>query len=160
MSVAETKEAVYIEFHEKVTHYVRGKVRSPHDAEDIVSDVFVKVYEHLDRFDDTRASLSTWIYTVTRNTVIDYYRKKQYYCELDESLAADTDEDGLLKEELLGELADALEALDTRSRDIIILHYFSRLTLRTIAERLEISYSYTKLLHNAALGELRKRMDR
>ena len=64
------REKIYLEFKNKVSAYVAGKGISGHEAEDIVADVFLKVYKNLDRYDETKASLSTWIYTITKNTVI------------------------------------------------------------------------------------------
>ena len=48
-----------------------------------------------------------------------------------------------------------LEKLDERARDIIILRYYSGFKLTEIAEKLDISYSYVKLLHNNALENLK-----
>ncbi|MCQ2477227.1 MAG: hypothetical protein MJ125_05255 [Clostridia bacterium] len=36
----------------------------------------MKIYEKTDSFDESKASLSTWIYTVARNTLTDYYRMR------------------------------------------------------------------------------------
>ena len=68
---------IYEEFHPKVHAYVRGKIQDPHDAEDLVSAVFMKVVQKLDSFDSARASVSTWVYTITRNTVTDYFRTRR-----------------------------------------------------------------------------------
>lgn len=62
----------------------------------------------------------------------------------------------MLNEETLNSLADALEQLSRRERDIIILHYYSGRTLKGIAEIMDISYSYVKLLHTKALKVLRE----
>ena len=62
----------------------------------------------------------------------------------------------MLNEETLNSLADALEQLSRRERDIIILHYYSGKTLKSIAEIMDISYSYVKLLHTKALNNLRE----
>ena len=74
MNRTEEREALYTAYSEKVRGYVFGKVANRHDAEDLVSDVFLKAYEKYPTFDADRASVSTWLYTITRNTVIDYFR--------------------------------------------------------------------------------------
>jgi len=53
-------------------------------------------------------------------------------------------------------LADALEKLDQRERDIILLHYYRGETLKEVAEKMNISYSYVKILHNNALANLKE----
>ena len=65
------RERVYLDYRDKVRRYISGKVRNIHDIEDLTSDVFVKVYEKLEKFDGEKASVSTWVYTITRNTVIE-----------------------------------------------------------------------------------------
>ncbi len=154
MSGAAEREAVYLEYRDKVARYINGKVSRAADAEELVSEVFLKVYEKFDSFDGTRASISTWIYTITRNTVIDYYRTKKEICSFDEAFM--TEEDAAAPdEEMLERLAEALEELDERTRNIIILKYYSHLTLKVIAERVGLSYSHTKALHAQGLEALK-----
>lgn len=64
-----TAEQIYLQYHDKVRAYVRGKNQDPHDVEDIVSAVFMKIVQKLDSYDPAKASVSTWVYTITRNTV-------------------------------------------------------------------------------------------
>ncbi len=108
----EIKERVYLEFKDKVTRYVRRKISNEHEFEDVVSDVFVKVFNGLSDFDENKASLSTWIYAITRNAVIDYFRAEDRLCELPEELCSEDDtERDLINEETLERLAGALERL-------------------------------------------------
>jgi len=150
-------EQVYAKFKDKVARYICGKIPNEHDAEDLASDVFVKVFNGLSGFDEKKASLSTWIYKITQNAVIDYYRKAKLVCELPEEICFDENiDEKMLNEETLKSLADALGKLSSRERDIIILHYYSGKTLKSIAEKMDISYSYVKLLHTNALKALRE----
>ncbi len=145
-------EQIYAKFKDKVARYIYGKIPNEHDAEDLISDVFVKVFKGLSGFDERKASLSTWIYRITQNAVIDYFRTAKSVCGLPEELCFE----GNIDEEMLKSLADALEQLSQRERDIIILHYYSGKTLKNIAEIMDISYSYVKLLHTKALKVLHK----
>ena len=56
MNRTEEREALYTAYSEKVRGYVFGKVANRHDAEDLVSDVFLKAYEKYPTFDADRAS--------------------------------------------------------------------------------------------------------
>lgn len=146
-------------YHEKVRRYVRGKIGNPADAEDVVSDVFCKICERFFTFDQSKASVSTWVYTVTRNAVVDYYRTRKVSSELQETLSSEDETDGrLLSEETLGELADALGKIEPRLRDLIVLHYYENLTLVSVAEKMRMSYSNVKLLHKKALSRLSELM--
>ena len=68
---------IYTQYRDKVFGFVRSKIFNQTEAEDIVQTVFLKVYSNLDKYDETKASLSTWIYTITRNTVYDYLKEKR-----------------------------------------------------------------------------------
>ena len=159
MTKAAEKEDLYKDYRDKVSGYINRRLNGNPDAEDLVSEVFLKVYEKFDSFDQSRASVSTWIYTITKNTLIDYYRTNRPYSELplDLSDGISTD-DGVLSKEALNELTEALKRLEKRSRDLIILKYAKKMTLKDIAEKMGISYAYVKILHNSALQSLRTLM--
>lgn len=159
MSMTAEREALYAEYAEKVRGYVFGKLSNRDDAEDIVSDIFLKIYEKYPTFDGSRASVSTWIYTITRNTVIDYFRAHRICAELPDDLPDEGGvDDGLLRQESLRALGEALKRLDDRSRALIVLRYYKGMSLKDTAARLGVSYAYVKVLHKEALRLLRKHM--
>lgn len=150
-------EKIYRDYHGKVCGYIRSKINSAQDAEDLTADVFVKVFEKLGTFDESKASLSTWIYTITRNTLTDYFRTRKVFAEIPETMETDTSvEDDVCNAEMLETLAKALETLDERERDIIILRFYSGKTLKQITAQMGISYAYGKVLQNKAFEKLRK----
>ncbi len=160
ISMAE-KEELYIEYHDKVAGYVFGKLQNRHDAEDIVSEIFTKIYEKYSLYDEKRATLSTWIYTVTRNTVTDYFRLNRESEELPDDFSdGKSEEDDFLRKESLKKLGEALSELDSRSRALIIFRYYKEMTLKDIAIRMGISYPYVKILHKSALHSLRELMNK
>lgn len=146
---------IYAAYKDKVSRYVHGKISNYHDAEDLVSDVFLKVCQKYGTFDEKKASLSTWVYTLTRNTVIDFYRQSKEYCSGSGEFPANGGFDETqIGEERLERLADALSRIGQRNRDIIILHYYNGYTLKEVAEKMNLSYSNVKLLHGKALKKL------
>lgn len=150
------KEKIYRDYHGKVFGYIRSKINSVQDAEDITADVFVKAFKKLDSFDESKASLSTWIYTITRNTLTDYFRTRKVLAEIPETLEDDSSvENDVCNAEILESLANALDTLDERERDIIILRFYSGKTLKEITAQMGISYAYGKVLQNKALEKLR-----
>lgn len=157
IATEEMKANIYSTYYKKALSYLNGKVNDSYLAEEICSDVFLKVFEKLDTFDETKASVSTWIFTITRNTLTDYYRTHRVFSEIPEDLPAESDiEESYCRNEMLETLADALEALPERERDLIILHYYSGKTLKETAEQMGISYAYVKLLHNKALAAMKR----
>ena len=92
--------------------------------------------------------------------MIDYYRVSRPHAELPEELSSSASvEDDILRRESLESLASAIEGLDERLRDLIILRYYSGCTLKEIAAKMQVSYSYIKILHSSALRELKKSVD-
>lgn len=157
IAAEEMKADIYSSYYKKELSYLNGKVNDSFLAEEICSDVFLKVFEKLDTFDETKASVSTWIFTITRNTLTDYFRTRRVFSEIPEDLPAESDiEEAYCQEEMLETLADALESLSERERDLIILHYYSGKTLKETAEQMGISYAYVKILHNKALAAMKR----
>ena len=150
------KEEIYLAYQGKVYAYLQSKLNNRHTAEDLASEVFIKVYEKLEFFDETKASLSTWIYTIARNTLTDYFRTRRVFSEVPEDIQSDSSvEADILNEEMLETLACALEQLDERTRDVIILHFYSGKTLKEIAMQMGVSYAYIKVLQNQAMEKLK-----
>ena len=152
---------IYTQYCDKVSRFVRYKIYNPIDVEDIVQTVFLKVYSNLDQYDETKASLSTWIYTNTHNTVYDYLKDKRDHpvLELIDNTVDSAEEpnDSILNNEALEELACALEKLPQNQRDIIILLYYKNLDRRKVAEMFSMTYGQLRYLHDKAmkrLGEL------
>ena len=151
------KEKIYRDYHGKVFGYIRSKTNSLQDAEDLTADVFVKVFEKFDSFDEGKASLSTWIYTITKNTLTDFFRTGKVFAEIPENLEADSSvENDVCDAEMLEILANALESLEERERDIIILRFYSGKTLKEIVAQMGISYAYGKVLQNKAFEKMRR----
>ena len=148
-------EKLYEEFYPKVLGYVRSKV-SPSDAEDVTANVFVKVYANLERFDEQRACLSTWIYTITHNTVIDHWKRQERApLSLEEHLEYLT-EDSPGRDDALEALSEALEKLTSVQRDVVILHYYFGLQHAEIAQKLRLTPANTRKICSLALASLRK----
>ena len=159
MEQALTYDEVYENYSEKVMHYILSKISSRSDAEDLFSTVFLKVFEKFPSFDQNKASVSTWVYTIARNTLIDYFRVRKVHEELGEENTVTEDAfAGILEEETLEELASALEKLPPRERDLIVLHYYHNLQLKEIAQIMGMSYSNCKVIHSKALARLRQHM--
>lgn len=145
---------IYREYQPRIARYVALRIANRADAEDAVSAVFLKVMAHISEFDERRGSLSTWIYSIARNQVIDYYRKPRAvawpegYEPVAASLPADADA-------VLESLAVALERLPERQRSAVVLFYYMGLNHSEIAERLGVSYANARKLCSLGVAALR-----
>ena len=160
-------EEVYRAFKGRVYGYIKNRINNPEDAEDLMSCVFLKIHEKMDSYDRGRASLSTWIYAIARNTVNDYFRR-MYKSEksepYDDALGDCAGDDlpvldKLILDERLEWLAGALERLPERERDIIVLRFYYDRPSREVAGMMNLSHENVRYLQHVAIGKLKKMMD-
>lgn len=152
----EQKTELYKTYNRKVLGFLYNKINNYHQAEDLASNVWMKVFEKLESFDESKASVSTWIYTITRNTLTDWFRTRKVFDEVPETVEDDSSvEEEVCNTETLAALTEGLKHLEERERDIIILRFYSGKTLKEIAETMGISYAYVKILQNKAMASLR-----
>lgn len=159
-------EKLYWQYRDKISGYIHSRVADKQTAEDLFSAVFLKVCENYKRYDSKKASASTWIYTITRNTICDYFRKEASrgaMIPLD-TLGIEPFEEpdpaaNLICEETLEELAYALEQLPETERDLIVLVYYHAFSLKEAAEQIGIGYSAAKYHHQAALERLHQYLE-
>jgi RNA polymerase sigma-70 factor, ECF subfamily len=67
--------AIHRDFHAVLGNYIAKRVNNRADAEDLLQEVFIKVHNNRMTI-GSRESIKSWLFTITRNTIIDYYRKK------------------------------------------------------------------------------------
>jgi RNA polymerase sigma factor (sigma-70 family) len=146
-------------------------------AEEVVQEVFLKVWRSSHTFDPSRGSFSTWLYRVTRNVALDLYRKRTSRIrpvpDGDSQIAAARDSSAS-PEQIVDDswlswrISRALEGLDAAHREVIELAYFQGLSQREISRRTGVplgtvktrTYSAMKRLRRGLAGEAALREDR
>lgn len=151
-------EQIYEEYYRRVFAYLNSRLNNYHDAEDLCEDVFAKVSRKINTFDQSKSALSTWIYNITKNTLIDHYRTDRQELELLDGFDYAKEDDPVSPVEL-ADLANAMEKLPEQERDIIVFRYYEGYSLKEIAEKMGMSYGVVKLRHNDALSRLRSCLD-
>ena len=137
------------QFGKKLFGFVRGKVKTTEDAEDIIQDVWYQL-SNLTNVQDVE-NVGAWIYQVARNKVTDRYRKKttdslENYAYSGEDgefnfkdilLMDDSNnpELGHFKELFWDELMDALDELPSNQREVFVLNELEDFTLQEIADQ-------------------------
>lgn len=153
MTDAERFEAIYREYRPKVLDYIRSHVDNSEDAEDLCGEVFRKALEHLA---PGSSGVSSYIYTITRNTVTDFYRTRRIHSPIPDDLPAEGGpEAAAMEADDLDRLASALRLLPERERDIVVLHYYANNSLQEISDKMAAPYSVIKRAHQSALRHLR-----
>ncbi|MBV7272454.1 RNA polymerase sigma factor [Clostridiaceae bacterium UIB06] len=161
-SHSDNLENIYEYYFPRVYNYVFYRILSKEQTEDIVSDIFLKVAENVFRFDAKKANFNTWIFTIVRNTLIDYYRLRKIHISIDDEEnnvdpSIDFEEQcKLIEDEMLKELYKALTKIDNRTRLIIVLKHFEGLTNREISKRMDINESTVSSIYIRGLKKLRE----
>ena len=150
---------VYRLYYNKVFGYVLNRVHSRADAEDITSEVFLKVFSKSDEFDLHRSGASTYIFRVMQTTLADFYRKNRIVYTSLEEVSDEIDETENL-DELLTSLDDALDTLTERELAIVILHYYHGLSHKEVAKKMQLSYVNVRQICHVALEKLRKEIEK
>jgi RNA polymerase sigma-70 factor (ECF subfamily) len=129
-------------------------VRNPHDAEDVVHDVFMKLLTHRDRCEPTSATFPAWLACVARNQALDHVRRTtRHRCEpIGESSAVNHDR------ERDGRLGAAIARLPHDQREVVVLRHVAGLRPLEIAGRLVRTPASVHGLLNRGMGALRAQL--
>lgn len=155
-------EDMYDCYFERVNRYLRYRVPSVWDADDLTAAVFTRAFEkyHLFRGE---APVAVWLFRIAHNILVDYMRARGRLTltgnECD-SLAAESGhpEEELLRLEELVQLRRLLERLPSEQRDVISLRYAGELKYSQIARVLDRSEAAVRMIHHRALKALRKKL--
>lgn len=137
-------------------------------AEDITQDVFIKVWKNIDKFNFEKSQFKTWLFTIARNTITDYLRKKKYiaFSNLDgeESFVDSIEDENILPDEVLQRFQDKelllgkIEELPDNYKTVLTLYYVEDMTFKDIGEVLNKPLNTVKSYHYRALSLLRDKM--
>ncbi len=108
-------EQIWAEVGTSLERFVRRHVADPHQAEDVVADVLLRIHQHLGTVDD-QERLTAWVFRIARNAITDHYRRSARRREdLDpgEDLVAVDSTDGWLDDQgaVLSDLASCIRPL-------------------------------------------------
>ena len=151
----------YRQFFPRVFAYVYGRVHNVHVAEDLVADVFEKVFLKADTLRNDEA-FSTWMFTIARNVIISHGRKRSRETIVDPEVmreiapsSASVESEVLMQEELdsVGEL---LKDFPQRERDIISLKFDAELSNTQIAQIMDLTEANVRVILFRTLRKMRE----
>lgn len=128
-----------------VYSYARATTGSAEDAEEIMQDVFVKIFRAAHRFDETY-SFTTWLYKITSNTCKNKLRGKHHLLSIDDEdapVVAASGQPGPLdayNQKLdIAEVRNAIAQLPAAYREVLYLRYVENASYKEIADALDLS---------------------
>ena len=131
-------EEMYQEYFPKIYNYIFYHILSREDTEDLVSDIFFKVAKHKDAYDMQKAGFGTWIFSIAKNTLTDFYRKKKI-----ESVSYDEAGPAVMIE-----FEQQLEQITSGKRKVI----FRELAQLKEKERMVIYYKFFRNYNNRQIA--------
>lgn len=153
-------EQVWEAFHVPLYQFIRKRVNDEAVAEDLLQDVFLKVHQHIGTLKEVK-KLESWLYQITRNVIIDYYRSKVPTTPLEESEVLQLPEvlpDDDIVTELLPSIRAMVRSLPEQDRQALILTEYQGLTQKELGERLGLSFSGAKSRVQRAREKLKQQL--
>jgi len=174
----QAKEQTFLKEKDRLLSFIRNRVSSVEEAEDILQDVFyqfVAGYETIESLD----RVTSWLFSVARNKIIDRYRRdaarpKRADFALQAGMDEDapmtlqeilpdlgnTPEDSFLREAIWDAIMDALDELPSEQREIFVLNELEERSFREISEETGVSINTLLSRKRYAILALRKKLQR
>ena len=175
---AEAWQQLVLSQHRRVYGICYRFTSSAPDAEDLTQEVFLKLYRNLASFDVQRGSFGTWITTLTRNLLVDHFRRTRmdratdslnasFDGEADSPTLADqladarpSQEQHVAGQELKVRVQAALKELSPELREAVILRDLEDMDYKEIAQVLRIPEGTVKSRISRGRGELARLLQR
>ncbi len=133
-------------YHNELFKYVYNMTNSYGETEDLLQEIFFKIYKSLKKYDRKKASFRTWMYRIAKNYVLNHLqsarvRLKNNTYEYDDNInksKEDVEETAVKNDQITRILEVMRQVLSPKHYEIMHLHYFSNLTVKEISETLEI----------------------
>ncbi|MDX9958339.1 MAG: RNA polymerase sigma factor SigZ, partial [Spirochaetia bacterium] len=140
----EISEKIWQEYHSKLRSFIESKISNDAAADDILQDVFLKMHNGLNSLKDG-TKLESWLYQITRNTIIDYFRTQNLTRDIPEWLAQpETDPGKKITQELSECLQPMIQQLPDTYREAVILSEIKGKTQGEVAQVQGLSLSGAK----------------
>lgn len=145
-SQKDTTEQIWREFSERLRQFVRSRVKSSADIDDVLQTVFLRIHESFDQLRHVDR-LESWMFQITRNAVTDYFRKGRSAAEPHQSseieVSASGSEDNLNRE-IASCVSALIDHLPKDQRRAVTLYELDGVSQKKIAEMESISLSGAK----------------
>jgi RNA polymerase sigma factor (sigma-70 family) len=159
-------EALFSVYYPKLYSYVRYRVDSLQEAEDLTALAFERALAHRASYDPAKGAFSTWLFRIAHNAIVNHqaqHRRRGVAIDLEEiaDLPVETQspEETVIHKEVSQSLLRQVSTLSPRDQDILALKFAGRLTNREIAETLELNEKTVSVILLRSLRKLRERIE-
>jgi RNA polymerase sigma-70 factor (ECF subfamily) len=153
---------IYTIYQPRVLNYALSQLRDAQAAEDVASEVMLKVLEAIGRYRFNGVPLAAWVFRIARNALIDVRRRRSRFtgCSLPEGLPSPSADTAARVEEALDRdrLHEAMRGLREEHRHVLVLRFMEGMNTAEVAYVMGRSQSSVKALQYRALNRLRRTM--
>ena len=146
---------IWKEFNKELLGFIKARVNNSENAEDILQEVFIKIHKNVSSIQEGKKTAS-WVYQITRNTIIDFYRKKKKdYTDyiFEKSLPEDID---YSTTDFIKCLKPFILQLPEKDKDILLKTTFENISQKQYALDNNLTYSTVKSRVQRARKQLKK----
>jgi len=152
---------IYNHYIAQIYRFVLFKVSGKQIAEDLTHEAFLSAWQNIKNYKQKEFPISSWLYQIARNKVIDYYRtnKKNISIdteEFDESSLGSEEQKGLDTPMSIAKIKSLIKFLKPEYQDVIIMRYVEDLDHKEIAKAINKSEGAVRLLQHRAIKNLKE----
>lgn len=133
---------IWKDLHKELQKFIFFKVKNKQLSEDILQDVFLKIQLNVHNLKDS-SKLTSWVYQITRNTILDHFRKDNNLFSLESIDIVDADNDVNFSK-LIDCINSKINNLPNKYKEALLLTILKDFSQIELAEYLGISYSGAK----------------
>ena len=151
-------EEIYIDFNKTLLAFIKSKVRNSEDAKDILHNVFLKIALNIHTLSSSE-KLQNWLYRITRNAIIDYYRSKsgKTSVEIESVLIEDLEDEQ--NEEVLGVMEKCVKPfinkLPEKYKEILFESEIEGIKQKDLSDKHNLSYPSLRSRVQRGRGKLK-----
>lgn len=155
-------QQLYVNYYSALLGTINSIVKDPIEAEDLLQDTYVKVWQRFQRYDPEQSGLFHWLYSIARNTALDGLRRRKTTPETlcPESMALLTTPSYLPLPDIIGIEHLARQVLPPQQWQVVNLAYWQGYTFSEIADQLALPLGTVKTRIRQALIRLRPLFNR
>jgi len=155
---------LYDAYMERIYRFVYFRVEDQQTAEDITSQVFLKAWNNLDRFQFSRTPYLAWLYTIAHNAVIDHYRTRKVSTALDDVRLSQPDHAEAVENDIdlsveMQSVRAAMQALTDDQQKVLTLKFIEGMSNTEIARHLGKREGAIRALQMRGLQALAKQLE-
>lgn len=135
-------EYIWNKYNKRLLYFIKNN--SNQSPEDLLSEIMIKIFENIDKY-DPEYSLSTWVYTITKNHLINDYKKKKPILihDFDNSDIETSVSDNSFDEKA-AQVENILKDFSPEMKEIIFLRYYEKQSYNNISKILNIKKGTVK----------------